>query len=227
MNGAIWVRNLRAFLAFRSISYSAVPRRNCRVSCAGPPLMSSSSAMVVLVAISTSVTAMGLLARYRPAGLQAATAPRTRRPGRCARGVPEGRPCGPTAQELQAGMPVLPDRGFKCQPGLRRDKTRRGGLLAARAGAPLLVGGCLQGEELGVAACGGKQFVVVAGLDDAAFVQHVNAVAGAHGREAVRDEQHRAAGEQFPDPGEQPVLGFGVERGSGLVEDHQRRVAEE
>src|SRR5258708_28036468 len=77
--------------------------------------------MVVLVAISTSVTAMGLLARYRPSGLQAAAAPRTRRPGRCARGVPEGRPCGPTAQELQAGTLVLLDRAFERQRVLRRD----------------------------------------------------------------------------------------------------------
>src|SRR5258708_38450737 len=84
--------------------------------------MSSSSAMVVLVAISTSVTAMGLLARYRHAGLQAAAAARTRRPGRCARGGPEGRPGGPTAQELQAGMLVLLDRAFERQRVLRLER---------------------------------------------------------------------------------------------------------
>jgi len=43
----------------------------------------------------------------------------------------------------------------------------------------------------------------------------------------VRDQQHRAVGEQFADAGEQLVLGLGVERGGGLVEDDERRVAEE
>jgi hypothetical protein len=42
----------------------------------------------------------------------------------------------------------------------------------------------------------------------------------------MRDEQHRAAGEQGPDRLEQPALGPGVERRGRLVEDHERRVAE-
>src|SRR5258708_1716063 len=154
MNGAIWVRNLRAFLAFRSISYCAVPRRNCRVSCAGPPLMSSSSAMVVLVAISTSVTAMGLLARYRPAGLQAAAAARTRRPGRCAAVSRKGRPCGPTAQELQAGMLVLLDPGFRTPAGS-----------SPRTAAPAMRAAAAADPAARMAAEAGEFFEQLAGLN--------------------------------------------------------------
>jgi len=64
------------------------------------------------------------------------------------------------------------------------------------------------------------------GLDHRAGVEHVDAV-GADGREAVRDEEHRTRAEQLADPREQLVLGPGVQRRGGLVEDHERRVAEE
>src|SRR5260221_7252711 len=54
MKGVSWLRNARAFLLLRSISYSAPPKPNRTVSSAGPPSRSSSSATVTLCAISNS-----------------------------------------------------------------------------------------------------------------------------------------------------------------------------
>src|SRR6266567_4650771 len=54
MNGATCPRNLVAFLALRSITYSAPPSPNSNVWSAGPPSRSSSRTTVILVAIGTS-----------------------------------------------------------------------------------------------------------------------------------------------------------------------------
>lgn len=51
MNGASCLRNVAVLREFRSISYSAPPRPKRTVWSAGPPSRSSSSVMVVLVAI--------------------------------------------------------------------------------------------------------------------------------------------------------------------------------
>jgi hypothetical protein len=56
-------------------------------------------------------------------------------------------------------------------------------------------------------------------------VEDEDPVGGAHAREAVRDEQHRPAGEQRPDGGEELRLGAGVQRGRRLAEDDERGVA--
>jgi hypothetical protein len=64
-------------------------------------------------------------------------------------------------------------------------------------------------------------------LGDAAVVQDVDPVGGADAREAVGDEQDREAGEQGPDRLEQLRLRARVEGGRRLVEDDERRVAEE
>lgn len=63
-------------------------------------------------------------------------------------------------------------------------------------------------------------------LDDAAGVENVDPIGGANTGEPVRDEQHGAAGEERANPGEELVLGPGVQGGRGLVEDHERSITE-
>jgi hypothetical protein len=65
MNGASCLRNAAVCLLFRSISYSVPPTANRTVSSAGPPSRSSSSAMVIFVAIPASLIALGYLHRTR------------------------------------------------------------------------------------------------------------------------------------------------------------------
>ena len=60
-----------------------------------------------------------------------------------------------------------------------------------------------------------------------AAVEHENAVRVAHGREAVRDDERRAAGAQPAERGEHDLLGNGVEGGRRLVEDENRRVLDD
>jgi hypothetical protein len=58
-------------------------------------------------------------------------------------------------------------------------------------------------------------------------VEDVDVVGVANGVVSVRDQQHRAAGVEGLDAAEQVVFGAGVQRRGGLVEDDQRRVADE
>jgi hypothetical protein len=89
------------------------------------------------------------------------------------------------------------------------------------------VGRGLQGEQLGVDAGRRHELAVVAVLDDAAAAEDVDVVGVPDGVVAVGDQQHRAAGVQGTDAVEQVVLGPGVQRRGGLVEDDQRRVPDE
>ena len=68
---------------------------------------------------------------------------------------------------------------------------------------------------------------MAAGLDDAAVVEHDDLVGVAHGREPVRDRDRRPA---LREPVERLLhepLGLGVERARRLVEDEDRRVAQD
>ena len=89
------------------------------------------------------------------------------------------------------------------------------------------VRGCLQPEELRVAPALRDELVVGSLLDDLAVVQDVDPVGGLHGREAVRDQQHRPAVCQRLHVLEQLMLRARVERRGRLVEDQQPRLAEE
>ncbi len=73
-------------------------------------------------------------------------------------------------------------------------------------------------NSTGVALAAGDQLVVGAFLDDAAALEHDDAVGHAHGREAVRDDDGRPPLGERPEPLEDRVLGLGVERRGGLVE---------
>ena len=58
-------------------------------------------------------------------------------------------------------------------------------------------------------------------------IHHQDAVAGQHGREAVRDDERGAPLHQALERGLHQRLALGVERGGGLVEQQQRRVAQD
>ena len=60
--------------------------------------------------------------------------------------------------------------------------------------------------------------------DDAAALEHEDAVGHAHRREAVRDEDRRAPLGELAEALEDGVLGLGVERGGGLVEHEDVRL---
>src|SRR5579875_1220303 len=82
-------------------------------------------------------------------------------------------------------------------------------------------------DELGVAAAGREQLLVAPALDDPAVVEDDDLLRVADRREPVRDRDRRP-------PLREPVerlldepLGLGVERGGRLVEDEDRRVAED
>ena len=74
---------------------------------------------------------------------------------------------------------------------------------------------------------GAVELVVGASLHDPALVQHDDLVGVAHGGEAVGDHQHGALAHQPVDRLLHQPLGFGVERAGGLVEDEDRRVAQQ
>ena len=78
--------------------------------------------------------------------------------------------------------------------------------------------------QLRVVAVQPQQLVVGAVLDDAALLEHDQAIHARDRRQAVRDRDHRLA---FHEPEELLLdreLGFAVERRSGLVEHEDRRV---
>ena len=64
-------------------------------------------------------------------------------------------------------------------------------------------------------------------LDDAAPLHHHDAVARQHGREPVRDHQRGAVAHQFFQRGLHQRLALRVERRGGLVEQQERRVAQD
>ena len=68
---------------------------------------------------------------------------------------------------------------------------------------------------------------VAAGLDDPAAVDDVDAVGAAHGRQAVGDQERRAAGHQPLQRLLHLRLALGVERAGRLVEQQDRRVLQE
>ena len=64
-------------------------------------------------------------------------------------------------------------------------------------------------------------------LDDAAGLHHQDAVAGEHGRQPMRDHQRGAPAHQALERVLDQGLALGVERGGRLVEQQQRRVAQD
>src|SRR5258707_145374 len=81
--------------------------------------------------------------------------------------------------------------------------------------------------QLGVTAVAGQQARVVAGLDDAAVVQHDDLIGVADGGQPVRDGDGGAA----PGQGVERLLhgpfGLGVQRAGGLVEHEHARIAQQ
>ena len=66
-----------------------------------------------------------------------------------------------------------------------------------------------------------------AALHDAAGVEHDDLVGVAHRGQPVRDDQHRAVPHQPLDGLLHQPLRLGVERAGGLVENQDRRIAEQ
>src|SRR5437867_11500442 len=73
----------------------------------------------------------------------------------------------------------------------------------------------------------GDQVMVRSALDDAAAVEHENLISVNDGRQAVRDDEHGAAGEQPVDGLLDKALGLGVERRGRLIEYEDRRIDEQ
>src|SRR6478735_4664793 len=81
--------------------------------------------------------------------------------------------------------------------------------------------------QVGVEAAGAQQIVVAAALDDAAVLQHEDAIGGDDGRQAMRDHQRRAADQRVGQCELDRLLRLGVEVRRRLVEDHDRGVLEQ
>ena len=64
-------------------------------------------------------------------------------------------------------------------------------------------------------------------FDDASVIEHEDEVGVGDGRQPVRDDEHRAAGEQPIHGFLDQTLGFGVERGSRFVENQNWRIDEQ
>src|SRR5829696_3541433 len=88
-------------------------------------------------------------------------------------------------------------------------------------------GGGLDREHLGVEAVDRHQLVVAAGLHDAAVVEHVDAIGGAHAREAVRDQQDRPLRREPAHLLEQRSFRARIERRGRLIEDQEAPAAVE
>src|SRR5262249_6261554 len=72
----------------------------------------------------------------------------------------------------------------------------------------------------------GEELRVRSALDDPSVVHHEDQLRAQHGAEAVRDHQTAAAGEDRLERVADQRLGARVERGRGLVEDQEWRIAE-
>merc|ERR1719152_476622 len=82
-----------------------------------------------------------------------------------------------------------------------------------------------RGGEARERAVARAQLLVRARLDDAPALEHRDAVGGAHGRLAVRDEEHRPPAQRARERFVQRALALGVERRRRLVEDDDARLA--
>ncbi len=85
----------------------------------------------------------------------------------------------------------------------------------------------MQPRQPRVEAVGGDELCVRALLDDLARLHHQDAVAGEHGRQPVRDDEGGAVLHQPLERGLYQRLALGVERGRRLVEQEERRLAQD
>ncbi len=99
---------------------------------------------------------------------------------------------------------------------------------SARDGSSPAVGhGELQRRKTRVQRIVAHQRVVRSQRDDAAALHHRDAVGVAHRREAVRDDQHRAARHQPLERALHDPLAFGIERARRFVEQQDRAIGED
>src|SRR5690242_15345369 len=84
----------------------------------------------------------------------------------------------------------------------------------------------LLGVEVVVAASEGVQTLVRASLDDTARLDDQDLIRTSDGREAVRDDKRRTSAHQVLQPFLNQRFGFGVEAGSGFIEDENARIGE-
>ena len=104
-------------------------------------------------------------------------------------------------------------------------RRRASALVGRHSSQPWALG--VAGDERGVAAARGEQLLVRADLGDAAAVEHDDLVGVADGREPVGDRDRRPALGQPLERLLDGALGLRVERGRRLVEDEDRRVAQD
>ena len=64
-------------------------------------------------------------------------------------------------------------------------------------------------------------------VDDPALIHHQDAVAGQHRGEAMRDHERGAVAHQFFQRGLHQRFAFGIQRRGRLIEQQQRRVAQD
>src|SRR5215475_4128736 len=109
---------------------------------------------------------------------------------------------------------------------LRRSRARRSGMTDGIGLAALadFMDPCLEAMQRRIAAAGVDERVMAAVLDDAAALERDDAVRPPHGRQAVRDDQHRAALGDGLHVGLDDALTFVVEGAGRLVEDEDARV---
>ena len=103
--------------------------------------------------------------------------------------------------------------------------------MALGASGPLVFRGRgvaeLAAVEVGVEAALRDEGVVRAALDDLALVHDEDQVGVADGRQAMRDDEGRAAGEQLLQRCLDELLAARVDAGGGLVQDEDARVGEQ
>ncbi len=83
----------------------------------------------------------------------------------------------------------------------------------------------LQFEHPGVSASKSNQLLMISLFGDPTLFQNHDAVRHAYGGEPVRDQQRHLAAGQFGETLEHFVLGAGVQRGGGLVENQKLSIA--
>src|SRR5690242_20057683 len=96
-----------------------------------------------------------------------------------------------------------------------------------RKGSTRLLAAQLQTIEGGITAAPAQQVLMPAGLDDAAVLDHENAVRIHHGVQAVCDGDGRAAATEMLDRTLYLALGYGIEGSGGFVKKDHRGVLEE